>query len=190
VSADTPFEVRLKRRWRLAIAAGVPLFGLLLLAGSAAVLSGPSPGVVAIVVVVFLVATLGGLVVLPGTILMLRAARGIPDLLIDERGIVWGRDRRRDQSLDWDDVAAVITKRIGGDMPERAFILRIRPGGSGSRAVSRGGRILISMNRLRYGTTWSISTAGADHAWKEIRAALGEHLPAAAFEPEAPPGRV
>ena len=189
MSAERPFELRLKRRWRFAIALGVPLFGLLLVAGSAAVLSGTSPDAIAIAAAVFLVATLGGLIVVPGALLMVRAAQGIPDLLLDERGIVWGRDRRRDQSLDWDDVAAVITKRIAGDMPERAFILRIQPGRSGSRATSAGSRILISMNRLRYGTTWSISTAGADHPWEEIRAALGEHLPAAVFEQEQPPGR-
>ena len=71
-------------------------------------------------------------------------------------------------------------------MPERAFIVRIRPGRSGSSATSAGSRILLSMNRLRYGTTWSISTAGADHPWEEIRAALGQHLPMAAFELEQP----
>jgi hypothetical protein len=189
VSAEAPFELRLKRRWRFAIGLGVPLFGLLLIAGSAAVLSGRSSGFVAIAAVVFIVATLGGLIVLPGALLIVRSAQGIPDLLLDERGIVWGRDRRHDQSLDWDDVAAVITKRIGGDMPERAFILRIQPGRSGSLATSAGGRILMSMNRLRYGTTWSISTAGADRPWEEIRAALGEHLPASAFELEGRPGR-
>ena len=186
--AKAPFEVRLKRRWRFAIALGVPLFGLLLIAGSAAVLNGSSSNLVAVAAVVFLVATLGGLVVLPGAILIVRSAQGIPDLLLDERGIVWGRDRRYDQSLEWDDIDAVITKRIGGDMPERAFIVRIRPGRSGSSATSAGSRILLSMNRLRYGTTWSISTAGADHPWEQIRAALGQHLPMAAFELEQPTG--
>jgi hypothetical protein len=73
-------------------------------------------------------------------------------------------------------------------MPERAFVLRIRPGRSGSPATGAGSRILLSMNRLRYGTTWSISTAGADHPWEEIRAALGQHLPMAAFELEQPTG--
>ena len=189
MSAEAPFELRLKRRWRLAIAGGVPLFGLLLIAGSAAVLNGSSSNLVAVAAVVFLVATLGGLIVLPGALLIVRAVQGIPDLLLDARGIVWGRDRGHDQSIDWDDIDAVITKRIGGDMPERAFILRIRPGRSGSRATSASSRILLSMNRLRYGTTWSISTAGTDHPWEEIRAALGQHLPTAAFEQEQPASR-
>ena len=184
MTPEPPFEVRLKRRWRVAIAIGVPLFALLLVAGSAAVLSDGSSGAIAIAAVVFIVATLGGLVVVPGTLLLVRAAQGIPDLLLDDRGIVWGRDRRRDQSLDWDAIESIATKRVGGDMPERAFILRVVPGRTGTPATGVGARILASMNRLRYGTTWSISTAGADRSWEEIRAALGAHVPAQAFEPE------
>jgi hypothetical protein len=184
VTPGATLEITLKRRWQVAIAVGVPLFALLLVAGSAALLGGPSPGLVAILGVVFITATLGGLVVVPGVLLLGRYARGIPDVRLDERGIVWGRDRACEQSLDWAAIERVITKRIEGDMPERAFILRIRPDGSGSRATSVDGRILTSMNRLRYGTTFAISTLGADRSWEDIRAALGAHLPDRPFDLE------
>jgi hypothetical protein len=128
VTTERGLEVRLKRRWQVAIAIGVPLFALLLVAGSAAFLSGPSPGLVGVLGVVFIVATLGGLVVVPGVLLLRRYARGIPDLRLDDR------------------------------------------------------RILASMNRLRYGTTFAISTAGADRSWEDIRAALGARLPAVPFD--------
>ena len=43
----------------------------------------------------------------PSAYVLRQIARGAPDVRLDARGIVWGDDRRRHLSLDWDEVAGV-----------------------------------------------------------------------------------
>jgi hypothetical protein len=43
----------------------------------------------------------------PSAYVLRHIARGAPDVRLDARGIVWGDDRRRHLSLDWDEVAGV-----------------------------------------------------------------------------------
>lgn len=175
-------EVRLKRGWRFFVAIAVPAFALLMVGASAAVLAKPPVDVVDILSITFFVLGLGGLLVVPGTLLLARQARGIPDVRLDPRGIVWGNDRDREQSVDWVAIAGVTSKTMPGNVPERAFILRLRSGRSGKRATSAYGRILAITNRMRYGTPWAISTVGSDKSWEEIRRHLGLRLPGVPFD--------
>ena len=152
MTANRPLlEVRLKRRWLVFVALAVPGFAALALAASAQVLSKPPIDVLDILSALFFVVGLGGLLVIPGAALLVRQLRGVPDIRLDRQGVVWGNDRAREQSLDWSAIDRVTSKRIGGNVPERAFILGIRPGRSGRRAQSLYGRIMAFSNRLLEG---------------------------------------
>ena len=171
---------------RAFVAVSIPAFGALAVLGSASILSG-RPGIVDFLLVGFIVVVLGGLLVLGGSAVLARELRGIPDVRIDPEGIVWGRDRGRDQSVDWRAIERVITRVVNsGTTSERAFIIRPLPGRADHPAKTRYGRFMAVGNRLRYGTPYVISTYGMDHTWEEIRAALGAHLRETPFDLEEP----
>ena len=119
----------------------------------------------------------------PGTAVLLRHARGAPDVRIDERGVVWGNDRTRDLSIDWRDVDRVTIKTVKAQYTtDRALILRPVPGSSGSPARTVYGRVLSTTNRFGYGGRFAISTMVEDHGWEEVRDALAAHLPGRPIE--------
>ena len=171
-------ELRARRRWRILVGLAVPAFALLLVFGSAEILSGANDPWIRVLIVVVLVAVLGGLIVIPGTALLVRHARGVPDVRFDNQGVVWGRDRARDLAIDWADIEAVTAKTHETEhITERVFVLRPRPGRSGRRAKTIYGRLLGAGNRLMYGGPFVISTVTADRSWDEILQVLAAHLP-------------
>ena len=128
--------------------------------------------------VAFIVLTLGGLVVLPGTVLLVRFLRGIPDVRLDEQGLVWGRDRTRDLTLDWADVEAVeIRPNRSGLGIDRVFIFTTRPGPAAPAVRSRLGRFTAAVNRATFGSAFAVSTQFDDCPWPELRALVASRLP-------------
>lgn len=181
-------ELRARRRWRVLIALAIPAFTALMVLGSAAIMSGAIRGREGdvleigvwfrILIVVVIVAVLGGLIVVPGTALLVRHARGVPDVRLDDQGVVWGRDRSRDMAIDWRDIERVTAKTQETKyLTERVFVLHPRAGRSGSRAKTLYGRLTGAGNRLMYGGPFVISTVAADRSWDEILQILAEHLP-------------
>jgi hypothetical protein len=171
-------ELRARRRWRLLVGLAVPAFALLLVFGSAEILSSDSDPWIRVLIVIGLVAVLGGLIVVPGTTLLVRHARGVPDVRFDDQGVVWGRDRSRDLAIDWADIERVGAKEHRTEhITDRVFVLLPRPGRSGTRAKTLYGRVMGAGNRLMYGSPFTISTIVADRSWDEILQVLAAHLP-------------
>ena len=171
-------ELRARRRWRILIGLAVPAFAVLMVFGSAEILSADGDAWLRILTVVTLVATLGGLIVAPGTALLVRHARGVPDVRFDAQGVVWGRDRSRDMAIDWRDIERVTAKTQETKyLTERVFVLHPRSGRSGSRAKTLYGRLMGAGNRFMYGGPFVISTVAADRSWDEILQVLAAHLP-------------
>lgn len=172
------------RRWLAATAVAVPAFAALIVLATNDVLArNPSPGIDKILTILFFFVVLGGLIVVPGTAVLARHARDVPNVLLDETGIVWGRDRSRDLSIDWADVERITTKKVKlGRVTDRAMVVRPRPGRSSRSARTLYGRLLTIGNRLQYDGPLVISTFGADHSTEEILAFIADRLPSNAFE--------
>lgn len=171
-------ELRTRRRWRILIALAVPAFTALIVLASAEILSRDRVSGVGILTVLFFVATLGGLIVVPGAAMLARHARGVPDVRFDDQGVVWGRDRTRDMALDWPDIEGVTAKtHQTKHLTDRVFLLRPRPGRPGTGAKTIYGRVMGAGNRLMYGGPFVISTVAADRSWDEILQVLAAHLP-------------
>jgi hypothetical protein len=187
-AGDRVVELRAPRRWRILVGLAVPAFAVLMVLGSAEIMSGAIRSRdgdvldidvwIRILIVVVIVAVLGGLIVVPGTALLVRTARGVPDVRFDETGVVWGRDRSRDLSIDWADIEAVTARTHETEhLTDRVFVLRPRPGRSGTRAKTLYGRVMGAGNRIMYGSPFTISTIVADHSWDAILQVLAAHLP-------------
>ena len=177
-------ELRIGRLWLIVTAVAVPAFAaLIVLATNDVVARNPNPGFDKILTILFFFIVLGGLIVVPGTAVLARHARGVPNVRLDDSGIVWGRDRSRDLSIDWSDVERITTKKVKlGRVTDRAMLVRPREGRSASPATTLYGRILAVGNRLQYDAPLVISTFGADHSTEEVLAFLSERLPPSAFE--------
>ena len=161
----------------------VPAFAVLIVMATADTLAKARDPLSAIGTIGFFVLVLGGLVVVPGAAMLARLARGVPDVRIDDRGVVWGLDRSRDLSIDWADIDAVVTRRFETrHMTDRLLVLRPKPGRADGSARTAYGRIMGQLARIMYGSPYAISTVAADHSWEEVRAELGARLPAELFE--------
>jgi hypothetical protein len=190
VTSSPPLiELRLRRVWLAAIALAVPAFGVLAFLATADIVArNPNPGLDKLLTIAFIVGSLGGLIVVPGLAILVRHLRGVPNVRLDDEGIVWGRDRSRDLSIAWGDVDRIVTKKVKlGRVTDRAMIVRARPGRTPSRATTLYGRLLGLGNRWQYEAPLVISTFGADHSAEEILAFLATRLPANAFEGALPP---
>jgi hypothetical protein len=164
-------------RWRTIVALAVAAFGLLGVVGASAVLSGGTAGIRDGLIAAFIVATLGGLVVVPGVAMLGRLARGVPVVRIDDTGVVWGRDRSRDLSIDWADIESAAARSVRSQgFTERAFVLMPRPGAAAPAPGTLYGRFVAASNRAAHRTPFAISTRMLDGSWEEIRAALAGHL--------------
>jgi hypothetical protein len=184
VSAQSPvLELRVKRTWFALGAVAVPAFAAVIVLATVDTLAKAPYPLPALLTIGFLVVVLGGLIVVPGTALVSRAARGIPNVRLDERGAVWGSDRSRDLSIDWSDVEAVVSKTSDhGQMTDRVFVLRPKPTHVGPKASSLYGRAMGGLSRAMYGSPYTISTAAEDHSWEDVRRFLGARLPPEVFE--------
>jgi hypothetical protein len=178
MSGGPILELRMRRSWVAVVAVAVPAFALLMVAGSAEVLSKhPNPGPGDLLPVLFIIATLGGLIVIPGTAELVRLARGIPDVRIDAWGVVWGRDRSRDLAIAWTDVEGATAKAFATQfLTDRVFVLQPRPGRARPAAGTLFGRAVAIGNRIQNGSPFVISTISADHSWAVIRTVLAAHL--------------
>jgi hypothetical protein len=168
----------MRRRWIRLIAVGTPALAAVGIAGLLSLLAGGGGGLAGrLLAVAFIVVTLGGLVVLPGTTLIVRYLRGIPDVRVDELGLTWGRDRSRDLALDWVDVERVeIRIHNSGLGDDRVFVLTPLAG-SGSPAGGRLGRFTAAVNRLTFGSPFAVSTQFEDCPWTELRDLIAARLP-------------
>lgn len=172
-------EIGMRRTWQIVLWLAVPAFAILSVVGITAIVTDRrgSPLEDALGVV-FIVGTLGGLIVIPGTAALARIAKGVPDARIDGRGIVWGRDRARDLAIDWTDIDEVVAKVSRTRyVTDRVFALMPVPGRTGTPARTAYGRVLAFGNRLRYGSPYVISMTVADRSWEQVRNVLAARLP-------------
>jgi hypothetical protein len=168
----------MRRAWRIFIAMAVPTIAILMVFGSEAILTGRrGPGPDGLVTVAFIVAILGGLIVVPGIAILARLARGVPDVRIDRQGIVWGSDRSRDLAIDWSDVERV-TGRLQKTqyLTDRLFVVHPRAGHAAPPPQTIYGRFMALSNRMTSGSRFAISTLVVDHPWDEIRTTIEAHL--------------
>ena len=167
----------MRRSWRALVTIAVPAFAVLIVVASGVILAagrGPLGGILG---VAFLAAVLGGLIVVPGTVVLTRLARGVPDVRIDTQGIVWGSDRSRDLAIDWSDVEAVVIGRQKTQyMTDRLFVIRPRAGRTIPRPRTVYGRLMAIANRMTTRSRFAISTMTTDQPWDEIRATIEAHL--------------
>lgn len=177
-------ELRVGRLWLGVAAIAVPAFAAVAALATGDILArNPNLGLEKILTILFIDTVLGGLIVVPGTAVLARHIRGVPNVRLDDRGIVWGRDPARDLSIEWRDVERISTRKVKlGRVTDRAMIVRPRPGWSDSRAKTLYGRILRLGNRWQYEAPLVISTFGADHSVEEILAYLADRLPPKAFD--------
>ena len=120
---------------------------------------------------------LGGLIVVPGTAILIRLARGVPDVRLDDQGIVWGGDRSRDLAIDWAAVEDVTTRRQKTEyLTDRLFVIRARSGRDVPSPGTMYGRFMAIGNRLSGGSRFVISTMTTDQPWDRIRATIEAHL--------------
>jgi hypothetical protein len=176
---NSVLDIGVRRSWRIAIGVAVPLFAILMVAGIATIVGdGRGSGLGEALAIVFIVATLGGPIVVPGAGALARIVKGVPDARIDDRGIVWGRDRTRDLAIDWTDVDEVMGRVLPTRyITERVFAIMPFPGRTGTPARTPYGRVLALANRLRYGSPFVISMTVADRSWEEVRDVLATRLP-------------
>lgn len=176
-SETAPLELRMRRSWRTFITIAVPAFFLLIVGGSVAILSsgrGPAGGIIG---VAMLVAILGGLIVVPGTALLIRLARGVPDVRLDDQGIVWGADRSRDLAINWTAIEGVTSRRQKTQyLTDRLFVVRPRSDAAVTRPQTAYGRFMAIGNRMSGGSRFVISTMTADQSWDRIRTTIEAHL--------------
>jgi hypothetical protein len=105
----------------------------------------------------------------PLAYLLQRPLRGTPEVRLDAQGIVWGDDRRRHLSLDWNDIARV-----------RIWPNPIQLGDTGSLVFDpvpghgvthRGGPVQQLRDRIfrsEYGTKFVVSTWSTDCSFTEL----------------------
>ena len=167
----------MRRSWRIVVGLAVPGFAILIVVASAAILSngrGPAGGILG---VAFLAATLGGLIVVPGTVILGRLARGVPDVRIDRQGIVWGSDRTRDLAIDWSDIESVSSRfQKTQYLTDRLFVVKPRDGVQPGRPHTTYGSFMALANRMTTRSPYAISTMVTDHSWDEIRTTIERHL--------------
>ncbi len=177
-------ELRLRWQWRVFIGLFVPGMGFVAVAAFLSVVRRePPPDLLGLAAISALSgAILVGLVV-PTAIFLVRALRGIPDARLDLQGVVWGRDRSRDLSIDWGEIGRVSVKVERTQyVTDRVFVLHPAAGRTGRAARTHFGRVLGRVNRFRYGTPFAISTVTADQPWETVRQVLVARLPEVPIE--------
>src|SRR5262249_39591208 len=138
----------------------------------------------AALLIVFILASLGGLIVVPGLVMLTRMARGVPTVRIDDRGIVWGNDRSRDLSIDWADIAGLTVRTVTNQVvPDRVLVIQPREGLAIAAPASRYGRVVAALNRSTHGTPFAISTVIADQPIERIRDAVASQFGGVPVEP-------
>jgi hypothetical protein len=186
-AAGPVLELRMRRSWRILIGLAVPAFAILIVVASAAILSsgrGPAGGILGVAI---LVAVLGGLIVVPGTFILGRLARGVPDVRLDGRGIVWGSDRTRDLAIDWSEIESISGQvQKTQYLTDRLFVVKPKAEVTPEPPRTTYGRFMALANRMTSRSPYAISTMVADHPGDEIRSVLEVHLGRPIEETPAP----
>jgi hypothetical protein len=124
-----------------------------------------------------IVAILGGLIVGPGTAVLIRLALDVPDVRLDRQGIVWGTDRTRDLAIAWLEIETAASKLQATEfLTDRLIVFRPRPGVSVRRPRTIYGRFTALSNRMTSGSPYAISTFFANQPWDVISASVERHL--------------
>ncbi len=170
-------ELRMRRSWRLVVATAVVVAAVIIALGTYSIVAEDRLEPAGLLLVGCILATLGGLIVLPGVAMLGRFARGVPTVRIDDLGVVWGSHRARDLSIDWGDVAGVTLRTVTNQViPDRVFVIRPVDGRPEAAPLTRYGRIVAALNRSMYRTPFAISTVIADQPVERIRLALAARL--------------
>lgn len=113
-------------------------------------------------------------------------ALGIPIVRIDDRGLVFGRDRRRDPAIDWRDVLRVdVRSSRANSLTWRVFVIRAAPGADATKGRRLWSWLTGTLSRVIYGTPYAISSLGVDWSEAQIREMLQSHLPGVPIVDEA-----
>jgi hypothetical protein len=105
-------------------------------------------------------------------------ALGIPIVRIDDRGLVFGRDRRRDPAIDWRDIQRVDVRSLRyRSMHYRVFAIRAAPGARATKGRGLWARLTGKLSSMFYGSPYAISSLGVDWSEDQIREMLQSHLP-------------
>lgn len=127
----------------------------------------------------FAVVPLSGFVVLPAIRGLWRWATGSPNLRIDERGLVWGRNRARDPAIDWTDIAGISMRRVESrryQVRDQALIVDPVPGYRPADRLGPYVRVAAAFNRIAFDNAYVISTMTLSCTFDELVAALNPHL--------------
>lgn len=132
-----------------------------------------------VIYVVLVVGSIFGLVVLPVAWWVTRAIKRVPFVTIDERGIVWGRNRALEASIAWDEIARVERKEMrgGGVYDELVLVHPIHADAWYARQRART-RVLAKVSRALYGAPLAISTGFSTPPIDEILARIALQKPA------------
>jgi hypothetical protein len=124
----------------------------------------------------FVVVLVGGALVATALVIRRRGAR--PYARLDEEGIVWGVDRRRDLSLPW---AAISKIRIAPNpiqlSDDRVFVFQAVRNWRPPAELGWLSRQFIGQNEQQFGTPYVIQSRGTDCPWREFRDVVNGRRP-------------
>jgi len=177
VTGGDVLELRMRRTWRLVVATAVVVAAVIIVLGCWSLALEDRVDVAAALLIVFILLTLGGLIAVPGLVMLGRFARGVPTVRIDDTGIVWGSDRSRDLAIDWPEIAGVTLRTVTNQVvPDRVFVIVPREDAVIARPASPYGRVVAALNRSMYRTPFAISTVVADQPIQPVRARIDSRL--------------
>jgi hypothetical protein len=162
-----------KRRWTAFVALCAPGFTVLLV-GACIDIAGRShlSVPVKILFIAGFVTFFVPVLVVPSWLSLWHVARGIPVVTIDDRGIVWGRDRTRDLTADWSDIDRI----RGVPYRSRGYSDRLLWVETGSvdrtRALGRWKRFQLRLTNWIYGAPLVIPTTILQIEFDELVAAI------------------
>jgi hypothetical protein len=117
-----------------------------------------------------------GAMFLTGVLWLWRVWNGIPFLLVDRRGLVWGRDRDRDIALAWSEIDHIETRRIYY-RGYRDRLLHVVP--KDPDALARYPRLKRIASWLAGGMEGNlvVSTSGMTVSFDDLVAEIRRHFP-------------
>lgn len=118
-----------------------------------------------------------GLLILPEAYLVTRRLVGVPLLVIDRRGIVFGGSWDRDLAVEWHNVRRITvrTTRSNGVTDHMLVIDPIRPKPVRQRAMNIRQKAVLGLNRLMFGSPVGTSTVYLGGGWKAVGEGLSQH---------------
>jgi hypothetical protein len=121
-------------------------------------------------------------VLAPLAYVLRRAFRGTPEVRLDAQGIVWGDDRSRHLSLDWDDIARVRVWPNPIQLGDTGLL--VFDPVAGHRVSHRAGpvqRLRDRIFRVEYGSKFVVSTWSTDCSFTELCHLVEARVPRSAL---------